>query len=285
LKIKIIFIGSLPFHFSPFNNIKEKKMLKLFDTHAHINLHHYNEDREEVIERMFAGGVEKIVIPGVDMETITSAIAIAGKYPGKIYAGIGFHPTDAIKWEEDIYQRLKDLAKNPCVVAIGEIGLDYYWDTSPKEKQFEVLKLQIELAKELSLPLIIHTRESHADTLEILKESGAGQVGGIFHCFSGDFDFALKCIDLGFYISFAGNITFKNAQNLRDAAREIPLDKILIETDSPYLTPVPNRGKRNEPLNVQYVAKEIAGLKNLTPEAVAEQTFINAHKVFKLINN
>jgi TatD DNase family protein len=256
--------------------------MKLFDSHAHINLPHYNEDREAVINRMFETGVEKIVIPGVDLETINSAIELAGKYPGKIYSAIGFHPQDAIKWEENMYQELTELAKNESVVAIGEIGLDYYWDTSPKETQHKVLKIQIELAKKLSLPVIIHTRDSHNDTLEILKENGANEVGGIFHCFSGDTDFAKKCVELGFYISFAGNITFKNAQNLRDAAREISIDKILIETDSPYLTPVPNRGKRNEPSNVQYVAKQIAELKNMSIEDVADITFNNAMKVFKL---
>jgi TatD DNase family protein len=257
-------------------------MLKLFDTHAHINLAHFDEDREEVINRMFSGGVEKIVIPGVDLETVNSAIKLAGEYSGKIYAAIGFHPQDAIKWAPENYAELKELAKNPCVVAIGEIGLDYYWDTSPKDRQYEVLKLQIDLAKELSLPIIIHTRESLDDTLAILKENNADQVGGIFHCFSGDLEFAKKCIELGFYISFAGNITFKTAQNLRDAAREIPLDKILIETDSPYLTPVPHRGKRNEPAYVQFVAKEIAGLKNISVEEVAKQTYNNAKKVFKI---
>ncbi len=257
--------------------------MKLFDTHAHINLPHYNEDREAVINRMFETGVEKLVIPGVDLETINSAIELAEKYPGKIYSAIGFHPQDAIKWVENMYSELTELAKKECVVAIGEIGLDYYWDTTPKEKQHEVLKLQLELARKVSLPVIIHTRESHLDTLEILQANGADEVGGIFHCFSGDTDFAKRCIELGFYISFAGNITFKNAQNLRDVAREISIDKILIETDSPYLTPMPNRGKRNEPANVQYVAKQIAEVKGLSPEEVADITFNNAMKVFKLI--
>jgi TatD DNase family protein len=258
-------------------------MLNLFDTHAHINLDHFKEDRDAVIERMFDAGVNKLVIPGVDLETINSAIALAEKYPGKIYAGIGFHPQDAIKWDDDYYQQLKILAQKDCVVAIGEIGLDYYWDTTPKEKQFEVLKLQIELAKEINLPLIIHTRESLDDTLQFLKDNDAGKVGGIFHCFSGDSKFARKCIDLGFYISFAGNITFKNAQNLRDVVQDIPLENILIETDSPYLTPVPYRGKRNEPAHVQYVAKLIAEIKQISVEQVAEQTTANAMKVFGLL--
>ncbi len=257
-------------------------MIRFFDSHAHINLPHYDNDREEVIKNMFAIGVEKIVIPGVDIETINSAIALAEIYPNQIFTGIGYHPTDSIKWNDQLYEQLKNLAKKKCVVAVGEIGLDYHWDTSPKDIQYQVLKLQIDLAKELDLPVIIHTRDSLDDTLQILIDSQADKVGGIFHCFSGDLEFAKKCIDIGFYISFAGNITFKNAQNLRDVAKEISLENILIETDSPYLTPMPNRGKRNEPSNVQFVAKQIAELKNISIEEVAEQTYLNAMKIFKI---
>jgi TatD DNase family protein len=257
---------------------------KFFDSHAHINLHHYDNDREQIIEKIFNSGVDKIVIPGVDFETIHSALELAKKYPDKIYTGIGFHPTDAIKWDDSTLEKLKELSKNSSVVAIGEIGLDYYWDTSPKELQHEVFKIQIDLAKELNLPVIIHTRDSQEDTLKILKENNADKTGGIFHCFSGDINFARECVDFGFYISFAGNITFKNAQNLRDAAREISLDKILIETDSPYLTPMPDRGKRNDSSYVQFVAKQIAELKNISLEEVAEQTYNNAMNVFKIKN-
>jgi TatD DNase family protein len=257
---------------------------KFFDSHAHINLHHYDNDREQIIEKIFNSGVDKIVIPGVDFETIHSALELSKKYPDKIYTGIGFHPTDAIKWDDSTLEKLKELSKNSSVVAIGEIGLDYYWDTSPKELQHEVFKIQIDLAKELNLPVIIHTRDSQEDTLKILKENNADKTGGIFHCFSGDINFARECVDFGFYISFAGNITFKNAQNLRDAAREISLDKILIETDSPYLTPMPDRGKRNDSSYVQFVAKQIAELKNISLEEVAEQTYNNAMNVFKIKN-
>lgn len=258
--------------------------IRYFDSHAHINLHHYDNDRKEVIEKIFASGVEKIVIPGVDMETITSAIALAEEYPDKIYTGIGYHPTDSIKWDDTIYEKMKELAKKPCVVAVGEIGLDYYWDTAPKDVQHDIFKQQIELAHELDLPVIIHTRDSHIDTLKMLKENNADKTGGIFHCFSGDVNFAKDCVDFGFYLSFAGNITFKNAQNLRDAAKETPLDKILIETDSPYLTPMPDRGKRNDPSYVRFVAKQIADVKNISVEEVAEQTYQNAMNIFKIKN-
>lgn len=259
-------------------------MYKLFDSHAHINLGHYDADRENIIAEMFEKKIEKIVIPGVDLATITSAIELAEKNPNKIYAGVGFHPQDAIKWDDSFYDTLKQLTNKECVVAIGEVGLDYYWDTTPKEIQHRVLKLQIELAKECKLPLIIHTRDSLEDTFQVLKENKANEVGGVFHCFSGDLDFAKKCLELNFYISFAGNITFKNAQNLRDVAKIIPLENILIETDSPYLTPMPNRGKRNSPSYVEFVAKQIAEIKGLTFEEVANVTYNNACKLFQLDN-
>lgn len=258
---------------------------KFFDSHAHINLNHYDNDRDEIINKIFDSGVDKIVIPGVDMDTINSALDLAKKYPNNIYTGIGYHPTDSIKWDENTLNKLKELSKNKSVVAIGEIGLDYYWDTSPKELQHEIFKTQINLAKELNLPIIIHTRDSLEDTMKILKENNADKVGGIFHCFSGDLEFAKECVDFGFYISFAGNITFKNAQKLRDVAKEISLKNILIETDSPYLTPIPDRGKRNDSSYVKFVAKQIAELKNITIEEVAEQTYNNAMNVFKINNN
>ncbi|MFN4151370.1 MAG: TatD family hydrolase [Candidatus Sericytochromatia bacterium] len=257
-------------------------MNNLFDSHAHINLHFYKDDIDSVLKRMLDDGINKVVIPGIDIETVRSAIELAEKHPNFIYTAVGYHPQDAIKWEDSLYQELTELSKNSTVVAVGEVGLDYYWDTTPRDVQHDVLKKQINLAKELDLPLIIHTRESQDDTLEILKKYNAESVGGVFHCFSGDVEFAKRCIDLGFYISFAGNITFKNAQNLRDVAKEIPLEHILIETDSPYLTPVPNRGKRNEPYNVKYVAQQVATLKDLDFDVVADITYKNAIKLFNI---
>ena len=256
--------------------------IRFFDSHAHINLHHYDDDREAVLDKIFSSGVEKFVIPGVDIDTIKSALVLAHQYPGKIYTGVGYHPTDSLKLDDDIYQTMKELAKDPAVVAIGEIGLDYHWDTSPKDVQHDVFIKQINLAKELNLPVIIHTRDSHDDTLKLLKENNADKTGGIFHCFSGDANFAQECLEIDFYLSFAGNITFKNAQNLRDAAKITPLEKILIETDSPYLTPMPNRGKRNDCSYVKFVAQQIADVKNISIEEVAEQTYNNAMTVFKI---
>ncbi len=256
--------------------------MKFFDSHAHINLPHYDNDRDQVIEKIFSEGIERIVIPGVDKETIESALKLSEKYPNNISCGVGYHPQDGVKWEENSYEMLREYAKSKSVVAIGEIGLDYYWDTTPKEKQHEIFKLQIDLAKKLKLPLIIHTRDSLEDTIQILEENNAQEVGGVFHCFSGDTVFAERCIKLGFYISFAGNITFKNSQTLREVAQNIDMEHILIETDSPYLTPIPDRGKRNDPSYVKYVAKQISQLKNLPIEEVAEKTFANAKKLFKI---
>lgn len=258
-------------------------MVRYFDSHAHLNLPHYENDRSEVLGKIFETGVEKIINPGVDIETIESAIQLAEKYPGKIYSAIGFHPQDAIKWKDEYYDLLKEYSKKECVVAIGEIGLDYYWDTSPKDLQHEVFIKQINLAKETKLPVIIHTRDSHEDTLKLLKENQADKTGGVFHCFSGDTDFAHRCLEINFYLSFAGNITFKNAQSLRDAVKEIPLEKILIETDSPYLTPVPDRGKRNDSSYVRFVAQKIAEIKGVSEEEVSETTFKNALELFSKV--
>lgn len=257
--------------------------MKLFDTHTHLNLKHFDEDRDAIFEKIFATGVEKLVIPSVDEETIKTSLELTEKYAGKVFSAVGYHPEDGLKWNENSIELLKKSAKNKGVVAIGEIGLDYYWDTTPKEIQHQIFKEQINLALELDLPMIIHTRDSLDDTMKILKENNAQKVGGVFHCFSGDLAFAKEAIEIGFYISFAGNITFKNAGALREVAKEIDLKHILIETDSPYLTPMPNRGKRNDSSYVKYVAEKIAELKNLSVEEVASTTYENALKLFKII--
>lgn len=256
--------------------------MKLFDTHSHLNLKHYDEDREIIIEKIFSSGVEKLIIPSIDEETIKTSLTLSEKYSEKIYSALGYHPQDASKWDKKSYELIKNSAKNKSVVAIGEIGLDYYWDTTPKEIQHQVFKEQINLALELNLPMIIHTRESLDDTMKILKEKKAQKVGGVFHCFSGDIEFAKEAIEIGFYISFAGNITFKNAGALREIAKEVDLKHILIETDSPYLTPMPDRGKRNDSSYVKYVAEKIAELKNISVEEVANTTYQNALNLFKI---
>ncbi|GGJ75882.1 TatD DNase family protein [Anoxybacillus voinovskiensis] len=251
----------------------------LFDTHAHLNAMQYSEDVEEVIKRAEHEGVCNIVVVGFDRPTIARAIELAEQYDF-IYAAVGWHPVDAVDMtDEDLYM-LEQLAAHPKVVALGEMGLDYYWDKSPKDVQKDVFRKQIALAKKVKLPIIIHNREATADILTILQEENAQEVGGIMHCFTGSVEVAKQCIAMNFYISFGGPVTFKNAKKPKEVAKEIPLEHLLIETDCPYLTPHPFRGKRNEPSYVKYVAEAIAELKGISVEEVARQTTENAKKLF-----
>ncbi|MFC4323948.1 TatD family hydrolase [Litchfieldia salsa] len=251
----------------------------LIDTHAHLNALQYKEDLDEVIERALAEGVSTIVVVGFDRETITRAMELVDQYDF-IYATIGWHPVDAIDMKEEDLIWIETLSKHPKVVGIGEMGLDYYWDKSPKEIQKEVFRKQIALAKRVKLPIIIHNRDATADIVEILKEEHAEEVGGIMHCFTGSYEIAKQCMDMNFYISFGGPVTFKNAKQPKEVAVQIPLDRLLIETDCPYLTPHPFRGKRNEPSYVKYVAEQIAELKEVEFEEIAQKTSDNAKRIF-----
>ena len=251
----------------------------LFDTHVHLNAEQFNDDLQEVIDRAIAEGVTNMVVVGFDELTIKKAIELAEEYDF-IHASVGWHPVDAIDMTPEHLDWLKELASHPKVVALGEMGLDYYWDKSPKEIQKEVFRKQIRLAREVKLPIIIHNRDATADIVEILKEENAGEVGGIMHCYSGSVETALECIDMNFYISLGGPVTFKNAKKPKEVAESIPLDRLLVETDCPYLTPHPYRGKRNEPAYVKLIAEEIAGLKGLSFEEIAEATTQNAKKLF-----
>ncbi|MGG3890557.1 TatD family hydrolase [Metabacillus fastidiosus] len=251
----------------------------LFDTHAHLNALQYENDVEEVIQRALDEGVSEIVVVGFDRETIERAMELIEEYDF-IYAAIGWHPVDAIDMTDKDLQWIRELSEHPKVVAIGEMGLDYYWDKSPKDIQKEVFRKQIALAKEVKLPIIIHNRDATADVVTILEEEGASEVGGIMHCFTGSLEVAKQCMDMNFYISFGGPVTFKNAKKPKEVVQEIPLDRLLIETDCPYLTPHPFRGKRNEPGYVKYVAEEIAKLRNLSYEEIAKKTSDNGKKIF-----
>lgn len=256
--------------------------MMLFDTHAHLNAEQFDEDLEEVVLRAQQAGVSNMVIVGFDRPTIEKAIALVERYDF-MYASVGWHPVDAIDMTDEDLAWIEELAAHPKVVALGEMGLDYYWDKSPKEIQKEVLRKQIRLAKKVKLPIIIHNREATADLIEILKEEGAEEVGGIMHCFSGSAQTAKECIELNFAISLGGPVTFKNAKKPKEVAAEIPLEKLLIETDSPYLTPHPFRGKRNEPSYVKLVAEQIAEIKGISLEEVAEATAKNAKDLFGII--
>ncbi|WP_453992562.1 TatD family hydrolase [Bacillus nitroreducens] len=253
----------------------------LIDTHAHLNAIQYQDDLEEVIERAQSEGVTTIVVVGFDRETITRAIELAEQYEF-IYATVGWHPVDAIDMTDEDLKWIEELCSHPKVVALGEMGLDYYWDKSPKDIQKEVFRKQIALAKKVKLPIIIHNREATSDILEILQEENASEVGGVMHCFTGSIEVAKQCMDMNFYISFGGPVTFKNAKKPKEVAAEIPLDRLLIETDCPYLTPHPFRGKRNEPSYVKYIAEQIAELKGVSFEEIAQKTSDNAKRFFDI---
>ncbi|AZV61879.1 TatD family hydrolase [Peribacillus frigoritolerans] len=251
----------------------------LFDTHVHVNAEQFNEDLEDVIERAKEAGVDNMVVVGFDRPTIIRAMELIETYDF-MYAAVGWHPVDAIDMTEDDLQWIEELSHHPKVVAIGEMGLDYHWDKSPKDVQMEVFRKQIRLAKKVGLPIIIHNREATADIVNILKEEEASRVGGIMHCFSGSAETALECINMNFYISLGGPVTFKNAKKPKEVAAAVPLDRLLIETDCPYLAPHPYRGKRNEPSYVKLVAEQIAEIKQLTIEEVSQATTENAKKLF-----
>ncbi|MED4696974.1 TatD family hydrolase [Peribacillus frigoritolerans] len=251
----------------------------LFDTHVHVNAEQFNEDLEDVIERAKEAGVDNMVVVGFDRPTIIRAMELIETYDF-MYAAVGWHPVDAIDMTEDDLKWIEELSNHPKVVAIGEMGLDYHWDKSPKDVQMEVFRKQIRLAKKVGLPIIIHNREATADIVNILKEEEASRVGGIMHCFSGSAETALECINMNFYISLGGPVTFKNAKKPKEVAAAVPLDRLLIETDCPYLAPHPYRGKRNEPSYVKLVAEQIAEIKQLTIEEVSQATTENAKKLF-----
>lgn len=254
----------------------------LFDTHAHLNDDAYKDDLEDVILRAKEAGVKLINIVGFDDKSIEKALEITDKYDF-MYLTVGWHPVEAIDFTEEKYNMIKKIVQNnPKVVAIGEIGLDYHWDKSPREIQKEVFRKQIRLAKELKKPIVIHCRDAMADTLQILKEEKASEIGGIMHSFSGSKESMEIALKENFHISLGGPVTFKNAKVPKEIAKNCPLDRLLIETDCPYLTPTPYRGKRNETGYVKYVAQEIADLREMSYDKLAEQTYINACKLFKI---
>lgn len=253
----------------------------LIDTHVHLNAEQYEEDVEQVIQRALDAGVERMVVVGFDRPTIIKAMELADQY-SFIYAVVGWHPVDAIDCTEEDLKWIEELAAHPKVVGIGETGLDYHWDKSPKEVQQDLFRKQIRLAQKVELPIIIHNRDATADVVRILQEEEAEITGGIMHCFSGSVETAKQCIEMNFLISLGGPVTFKNARMPKEVAIEIPLEYLLVETDAPFLAPHPHRGKRNEPALVKLVAEQIAELKELSLEEVAKSTTRNAMKLFSI---
>ncbi len=255
----------------------------IFDTHAHYDDEAFDEDREELIESLRKANISKVVNIGANLAGSRSSVALADKYDF-FYAAVGAHPDDAAEVNDEGIAILRELAKNKKVKAIGEIGLDYYWNKDNAELQKEAFARQIELAKELNLPIVIHSRDAAKDTLDIMKEYEAHKAGGVMHCFSYSPEIAKEVTDMGFYIGVGGVITFKNGKKLRETVEIIPLEKIVLETDCPYLAPDPFRGKRNCSLYLEYVVKAIAEIKNTDIENVMEITYNNALKMYKLEN-
>lgn len=250
----------------------------LFDTHAHYDDERFDGDREALLASMPEKNVGLIVNPGCDVPSSRMAVALAEKYDF-LYAAVGIHPENCADFVPEQIDTLRQMAKAPKVVAIGEIGLDYYWaENPPKELQQEVLRRQLRLAEELNLPVIIHDRDAHGDTLEMVREFP--RVRGVFHCFAGSAEMARQLIKMGWMLSFNGAVTFKNAKKAPEVIAAVPPEKLMIETDAPYLTPVPHRGERNDSSYVRLVAEKIAQIKGLTPEEVEKATWENGRRFF-----
>ena len=249
----------------------------LIDTHAHIDM---LENTETAVREALENGVKKIILPCAYPKDIKKIYNLALTYDN-VYGLLGVHPSEAKDWSDDLAREIKELAKHPKIKGIGEIGLDYYWDKSFNDIQKEVFIKQIKLANELNLPICVHDREAHKDTFDILSEFNQGSTV-VMHCFSGSAEFAKECVKKGWYLALGGVVTFKNAVKMKEVAAEIPLENLLLETDSPYLTPVPFRGKENRPAYVKYVAEEIAKIRNLDIEFIAQITAQNAEKVFNI---
>ena len=248
-----------------------------FDTHAHYDSSKFDADRDAVLRALPESGVTLVVDPGDNAERSRRAVELAQQYP-HVYAAVGWHPEEAENWDENSLPAIRELAKQPKVCAIGEVGLDYYWDTTYRERQKEMFRAQIELALELDLPVIVHDREAHGDSLEIVRDYPA--LRGVFHCFSGSVEMAQELLRRGWYLGFDGPITYKNAARAPEVIRICPMERILLETDSPYLAPVPNRGKRNDSRNLPYIAATVARIKDMPVETVAAQTMENGKKLF-----
>lgn len=261
------------------NLVHKKLNYPLIDTHCHLEMDEFNQDREEVIKRAEDVGIEATITIGSDLEGNIGGLRLSEKYDF-IYSAVGIHPHDAKDFSEDIYHKLKEWALKEKVVAIGETGLDYYYENSPRETQRDVFRRQLLLSKETGLPAVIHSREAKKDTLDIIRESGINK--GVLHCFSGDMDMAEKAMAMGLHISIAGPVTFKNARRPKEIVKAIPDDYLLIETDAPYLAPEPFRGKRNEPSYLVHTAKMIAELRGITTEDLSRITTINAKRLFRI---
>ena len=255
----------------------------IFETHAHYDDEQFQSDRDLLIQDLLKDKISNIINVSSSVESISSCLALSEKYD-KVYAALGVHPSDIADLNEENFAWIREQCQNPKAAAVGEIGLDYYWDKEEdvRKKQREWFFRQMKLAEEVNLPVIIHSRDAAEDTMQIMREVHAENIPGVIHCYSYSLEMAIEFVKMGYYIGIGGVVTFKNAKKLKETAACIPLDRILLETDCPYLSPEPNRGKRNSSLNLPYVAKDIASLRGITEEEVIEATRENALRLFDL---
>jgi len=257
-------------------------LMMLFDTHAHLHFPEFAEDLDAVVERARAAGVLGMVTIGTDRDTNRAVVELAKRLPD-VWATVGIHPHDAAEASEADFEEMERLARSEAkVVGLGEMGLDFFRDLSPRDVQETVFRRQLVLARAVGKPVVVHCRDAHAETLAVLAGEKAGETGGVMHCFSGDVEIARRCLDLGLLISLAGPVTYKNARALPAVARFVPEDRLVVETDCPYLPPTPHRGKRNEPAYVALTAATIAELRGMDPERLGEATTGNAARLFRL---
>lgn len=255
------------------------KEIYLIDTHSHINMIE-GSSLDQLVQNANNSGVKKIIVPSAYLKDFDKVMQLVRKYEN-VYGLLGIHPSEVKDWDDSILDVIRELAKNKKIVGIGEIGLDYYWDKSFNDLQKEVFIKQIKLANELKLPIDIHDREAHKDTFDLIQEyNRKSEV--IMHCFSGSIEFMQECVKAGYYIALGGVVTFKNAKKMKEVALEVPLNRLLVETDAPYLTPMPHRGEENQPAFVKFVAEEIAKIRDVTFEEIAYATTENAERVFKI---
>ena len=257
------------------------RITMIFDTHAHYDDEAFDADRDELIQSLENHGIEAVVNIGASIQTTKNTLELMKRYPN-VYGAVGVHPSETAELNEQLLEWLKTVSKTPKVVAIGEIGLDYYWEEPDHAVQKKWFIRQLGLARETGLPVVIHSRDAAKDTLDLMKAEKAGDMGGVIHCFSYGKEMAREYLNMGFYLGIGGVLTFNNAKKLKEVVAYMPMDRIVLETDCPYLSPVPNRGKRNSSLNLPYVVEAVSRIKELEPETVIEITRENARKLYHL---
>lgn len=253
----------------------------IFDTHAHYDDEAFDEDRDRVLMGLKEAGVGTVLNVGASMASSESTLALTEQYPF-VYGSAGVHPSETAELDEEKFQRLCEILKNPKILAVGEIGLDYYWEEPEHEIQKKWFLRQLELARQMQLPVIIHSRDAAKDTLDMMKEARAGEIGGVIHCFSYGTEIAREYLNMGFFLGIGGVLTFKNAKKLKEVAAYAPIEQIVLETDCPYMAPTPHRGTRNTSANLSYVVNALAEIKGILPEQVIEITEQNARRLYRM---